>query len=329
MARQLQEILDSGELTGITTPQVDFVPLDVDPAHEEGRMYYGKDGRSHSSLNNVVNTSLNIGQEQWIQVINRTSETILNGKPCRYVDTDAVTGLPTVILAIADSFQNARIGGVATHDIPPNGEGVLTTFGSVGDVDTSGYTLNSRLFLSDTVPGEYVTEPPDIACTVGGPIDISVNGTLFVSIYNFAALPPVIGYLNGGALTQDITVTPQTIANYTSSGSLVSTVDPVAGTINVPTTGIYRISATLNITHADTVNSDGTASIHLVEGTLGTVLSLSFAVGKNQEGTNMSVSIPFSAIAGESYHLEVSSTTPLTTVTIHASSFDIKSEAIR
>ena len=49
--------------------------------------------------------------------------------------------------------------GVATHDILNNEEGIITTFGSVGGINTSSYTAGDILYLSNISVGNLTTNP--------------------------------------------------------------------------------------------------------------------------------------------------------------------------
>lgn len=306
-----------------------FVPQQSPPVHGEGKVFYDNDSHSLSVFSDIPNITLNLGQESYIRVVNNSGATILNGSACRH--NGASSGLPSVVLAQANTFDNAMVLGICTHDIPDDAEGFLTIYGIVGELNTGTHPEGAILYLSDTVPGAFTTVLPHIVTKIGSVVVSDVlNGKMLVRIESNKALPSVIGFLNGGAVPVTINATPQNIVNYVTSGEHLTDVDPVAGIIHIITEGIYRVSATVNIQHDDTANNLGVATLHVysVDDNVD-ILTMTFGVAKNQTSTNLSMNIPFNSIADENFILKISSTTNLTNITTNAVSFDIKSEYLR
>jgi hypothetical protein len=103
------------------------------------------------------NVNLQIGQEQLIRVKNASGLSITNGSVVRV--TGVQGQLPTIGLADADDPAAAGTFGLATETIADNGNGYVTTFGLVRDVNTNLFTPGDRLFVSNT-PGVLTTTPP-------------------------------------------------------------------------------------------------------------------------------------------------------------------------
>ena len=306
---------------------IDFIPSSLAPTPLEGRVYYDLDKHALSVFSDVDMT-LNLGQEEIIRVINDSGSTIVNARAV-YV-TGTLNGLPTIELAIADSFPTSRVAGVTTHEILDGQEGFITYAGSLGG-NFSGLQLTEALYLSDTIPGGFTNTPPDIVTKMGVVTLADPDGKMQVKIANHVQLPTTIGYMNNGAigvLPVTIGTTQVPIANYTNSGSIVTVIDATAGTIATPTTGTYRLSATFNITFTDVANNSGTLTLHIMKEAV-EAFSVSFGIPKNVESANVTVSAPNDVTAGDVYHLEVSSTTDLAVQTINASSFDVESINIR
>ncbi len=236
-----------------------------------------------------------------------------------------------IALAQADNFTTAKISGVATHLIDVDQEGVITTFGKVGGVDTSSFAVGDTLFLSETVAGGYTTTPPDIASTVGGALFIdAAEGTLFVHIANLVALPDVIGYMSGATLPATISITPLDVNGYTGSGSIVIEVDPATGTITVPSTGIYRMTYTL----ACEFDADGAKRDLILEvfddTDAAVIIDVPEKVIKDITSASFAASIPFNATAFHDYKLRVRAPdADFETVVTSLCAFDIQSVSIR
>lgn len=318
--------VDAGLAAKLDSDLADFAPMAGVVDHQEGRVFYDHDTHSLSVQSDIQGSTLNLGQEAYIRVINATGSPILNGSACRH--NGVIGGRPSIALAQADTFSHSIVLGIATHDIADGAEGFLTTHGSVGDLATGGHPEGQPLYLSDTIAGAYTATPPQIVTQIGGVLVAdATDGFLFVSIINNLVLPTVIGFMHLGLVPTTIDGTFRPIVSYADEHSHLLPVDAAAGTITVVDTGIYRVTATVNIRHDDTGNDTGIAILSLFDGTIN-VLEMQFNVSKNQIGTNLSMNIPFLGDAAISYSLRISSTIDLTNVTDAASSFDIKSEHI-
>lgn len=110
-------------------------------------------------LNGVVNQ---VGQE--VQILCRNSAstaTIQNGGGVMFAGSDPTTLRLEVQPMLADgSLPGYVFFGVATQAIPPGGEGYITTFGKVRNINTSAYAENSILWCDPVNPGGFVTTEP-------------------------------------------------------------------------------------------------------------------------------------------------------------------------
>lgn len=254
----------------------DFVDYNTsldNPPYKEGRVFYDKERNALSYYNDESETTVNIAQEQIVKVCNDSGVTISNGDAVRVISSDS--GLPCVIKSIADSSINAQVAGVATHDIVDGDTGYITTFGSVGDVDTSSFTEGDLLFLSSSVAGELVNAEQAILNTVGIVLTVGVTGSIFVKpsgVQNITA----IGQVLGNNKVQVLTTTPQSVLAYNNTSNFnLNTViiqtgsDPYTAQIlpaTVGTSGFYRVSftfaiqATANTIHNFELYIDGSLS---------------------------------------------------------------------
>jgi hypothetical protein len=144
--------------------------LSADPTHDEGILFYDKIAHSLAYYNEISGIKNNIGQENWVRVCNRTGSAIANGSVVYINGADAVEGVPTVELAIANEYNMSRIIGIATHNIADDTCGYITAFGLINDLDTSAYSAGQVVYLSDTVAGAFTDTAP-----TGGSFTVAVG----------------------------------------------------------------------------------------------------------------------------------------------------------
>ena len=276
--RGIQEILSSGEIanvfiggtasgdkvpkssevdtkisTAITLPTDNKKFNDVSsnkPTYVKGQVYYA-DGVLNVQ-GDMSDVTLQVGREAQIEVLNVTGNTISNGKAVTF--TGVANGVPLISLAIATSFQSARVAGMATHDILDGEIGIIASAGSVGGIDTSALDLNAPIYLSDTVAGALTNVAPDVATQVGGVlIQDATNGTFFVKIRDTINLPTILGILKGQNVPEYTLAAnvPKTIANYVSAQNVFIPVNALTGSIDVSFAGWYNANFSFNGTLSD------------------------------------------------------------------------------
>lgn len=193
-SKELTGHWNTGNTYGIETPYIKFDLAPSGIAHEEGELHWSEEDGTLELEMPGGNVRLQIGQENLLKVTNKTGETILNGSIV-YVD-GAQGGRPTISLARSDSFDTAKIIGMATEDINNNNSGYVTTNGLVRDIDTLGYSEGTLLYLSPTISGTFTDiKPiaPDWKACVGYVIRESVNeGEVLIS----TRLVPTMMYLS-------------------------------------------------------------------------------------------------------------------------------------
>lgn len=141
-------------------PPTDYIQFDLTPEgvpSEIGTLYWDEHDKT-LAVQIDTNVHLQIGQEQYIRVVNKTDATIVDGSVV-YVN-GAQGNRPTIALADANSYNNSmKVIGMVTHDIAKNAEGYVTTSGLVRGLDTSDYNEGDCIYLSETA-GEYSTDIP-------------------------------------------------------------------------------------------------------------------------------------------------------------------------
>jgi hypothetical protein len=131
------------------------------PAHKEGLVFYDDNSKSLSFYNEISDITVNIGQEQLIRVKNAYSDKpILNGRAV--VISGQQGDRPKVIYATADNnfINDHDVVGVATHEIPANGDGYVTVNGLVNGIKTDTFVNGHTLYVSTSGSGILIDERP-------------------------------------------------------------------------------------------------------------------------------------------------------------------------
>ena len=171
-------------LLALARPFIQFIPQPTPPPRSEGLIYYDDVKKCIILFDDIENTSVEIGVEIPMRVINNTGSTITNGKAC-YI-SGAVGGLPTIALADCSTYEKSRVIVVATHDILTGEQGKAVRMGIVHDAPTAeSFSLGETAYIklgemggiSSTPPtgGNYKVALGKVIKVGGGFIDLEVN----------------------------------------------------------------------------------------------------------------------------------------------------------
>lgn len=116
------------------------------PVHQEGLLFYDFENKTLAHYNDKTDVTLQIGQETHVRVVNKTSDTILNGTVVEI--TGAQGNRPTIDNVSATSANDCYTIGIVTHNIPINEEGLVTINGTVGGLNTSEFSEGTVVYLS-------------------------------------------------------------------------------------------------------------------------------------------------------------------------------------
>ena len=310
-----------------TTPQVKTVYTNLtgsEPAWQEGQAYYANG--TFNIQTNYVDTTLQLGQEIWKEVINNTGTLIPNGSVVTHVGV--VSSLPSIELALADDFTNALVYGMTTMDIPDGQTGIITKYGTVSSINTSGLTPGAIAYLSDITPGALTNTAPPIASIVGyvAISDVTV-GVFDVAPRSLVSLPTVYSSMEGGS-SGDITNVYQDIKNYSAEDNLLIPTSLVNGTMTLPSAGKYRMTSNIAISYNNIGNSKPTLTLGIYDGTA-IVAEIPVVVTKDSEGYALFPSKLFTAVAGKSYNLQIKCSDNLANVVYDLMTFEVESSHIR
>ena len=142
--------------TLVTTDHIDLTTTS-NPAHSEGRIFYDDANKALAVYNSEADITLQVGQEEWVRVYNNTGSTISDGTPVLL--SGSFSDVPTIALADATTYDDARAVGLTTHTIENATYGFVTTRGIVQGLDTSAYTAGSPVHVAVS-PGTLQTGAP-------------------------------------------------------------------------------------------------------------------------------------------------------------------------
>ena len=213
-------------------------------------------------------------------------------------------------------------------DIPDTASGLVTTFGSVGDMNTTGFTAGNTLYLANG--GGFTETAPDIACLVCTVVVSDASaGKMFVKINNFAVFPTVLAYMKGGSAGGNITGTATDVAAYNSgsSGSIFLDYSSAAGTITAPTAGLYDVKVNMTLGFDETGNQEEDLNL-IINASISGSFVIPLKIPRNSTGYSFSVTDIVSLVANDVVKIQLSGDAQ-SGVTYPLMNFTLESKDIR
>lgn len=134
--------------------------------------------------NNFAGSSLQVGYEQYVRVVNKTGNIVNDGVAVHLGMYNAIDDAFEIILSQADSVDNVDFDGLTTTVMNDNDKGLVTTFGRVNDLDTSSFASGDVLFIDEGTPGALTNTKPPVGLCIGK-VGLSNVSTGFIQV-----LPP-------------------------------------------------------------------------------------------------------------------------------------------
>jgi len=180
----------------------------VNPSYSEGRVFYDNNEKTLAVYNCASDVIHQLGQEHLIRVKNETGIPIINGQVVRLIG--ATTNgyyFPLIAPAQADTLDNSiNILGVATETIADGDFGFVTAKGKVHGLNTLGFNVGDKLYLSSTVSGGWDTPIPNIIFVVGYVLNVSeTEGAILVSFTDLSSLQKYSGITYASDETESTT----------------------------------------------------------------------------------------------------------------------------
>jgi len=169
---------------------IDFNTGTTNPSQIGGRVFFDNTSKAlsyYDIANNLVPIAM--GQQLYTRVYNATGAQLDKGKVIAITGT--TNNLPSAILAVnTHAITSARPIGLAAENIPNNSEGLVLNNGILSGVTLNTFANGDTLYLSDTVPGGYVSTTSSLSFTartnqIGYVFQTgSTTGKIYVNINN-------------------------------------------------------------------------------------------------------------------------------------------------
>jgi hypothetical protein len=237
------------------------------PTYTEGRMWYDSAAHALAYYNDSSTSTVHIGQDLQVKVINNTGSTIANGSPVYITGTSSGQTYPNIALAKADVAGTSSVIGLTNGAITNGSIGYVTSQGGIDGVNTGSFTVGQVLYLSPYSAGQLMNTIPPTGITVQVGVVSYVDssaGKIYVKQTTPLAVPASIitgqvAIANGGTgqSTQAAAITAltgtQTSGYYLRSNGTNSVLSAIQAadvpTLNQNTTGTAaNITATSNST---------------------------------------------------------------------------------
>jgi hypothetical protein len=131
----------------------DFTPQAFDPFYMEGRTFYDATSHMLSYFLDGTSMTVDVGRENLVRVYNNSGSNISAGSAV-YI-TGVASGYPTVNLAQGSNLSKTETIGLVSAFIPNNSFGYVNQFGIVENINTSGFSPGSEIYLSDSTAGSF------------------------------------------------------------------------------------------------------------------------------------------------------------------------------
>ena len=172
------------------TSYIDFTTGSTNPSAFAGRLFFDSGEKALSYFDIINNTvPIAMGQQLYTRVWNNSGIQIDKGKVIAITGTS--NNLPSAILATNNhELGSARPIGVAAENIPNGSEGLVINNGILSGITVNTFSNGDTLYLSDTIPGGYVSSTSSLAFSartneIGYVIQTgTTTGKIYVNINN-------------------------------------------------------------------------------------------------------------------------------------------------
>ncbi len=260
-----------------------FTPTTA-PSYAEGELWYDSTAHALAYFNDSSTSTVHIGQDLQVKVINNTGSTIANGSPVYVTSTSSGQTYPNIALAQANNASTASVIGLTNGAIANGAIGYVTSQGGIDNVNTGSFTVGQVLYLSPYSAGQLMNTIPPTGITVQVGVVSYVNsstGKIYVKQTTPLAVPASIitgqvalanggtganltatagGVLYSGASALAISAAGTAGQVLTSNGSSAPTwTTPTTGTVT-SVTGTAPISSSGGATPAISISQATTST---------------------------------------------------------------------
>ena len=304
-------VTGTSNLNAVTATTIDF-DLNYTGATAEGRLSWNFEDATLDLGMGGGNVTQQIGQEIYYIVKNQSGATISNGRVVRNAGSFGASGRILGEYMIADgTYPFAKTLGISTEDILNGEDGLVTEFGVVRGIDTTGslygesWSDGDVLYVSPTIPGGLTSvEPsaPNQVLEMGVILNAAANGSIFVDRHLSTKLGDISDIQTTGATNGDLIVYNSATTVWEYSKVLTGDYD-INGTLSASTIdGSTILSGGTNLTtiieSLDTYVTGGTVSVPATDNTNSGSIGLFY---KNSDGTPRTLPFEDTYTTGSTY----------------------------
>jgi hypothetical protein len=257
-----------------------FTPTSA-PSYAEGEMWYDSTAHALAYYNDSSTSTVHIGQDLQVKVINNTGSSIANGSPVYITGTSSGQTYPNIALARADVASTSAVIGLTNGVIANGSIGYVTSQGGIDGVNTGSFTVGQVLYLSPYSAGQLMNTIPPTGITVQVGVVSFVNsstGKIYVKQTTPLAVPASIitgtlGVDHGG--TGATTLTGYVKGSGTSAMTASSTIPTTDLSGTVTNAQLANSAITINGTSTSLGGSISVGTVTSVAATAGTGISVS------------------------------------------------------
>jgi len=264
------EVIDTGTMVatlGDGVTQVVRSYVRVVPLNKQSAVYNNGRGvaifwESDVVINNMFELSTAyVVDTQSKRALNLTASTIPKGYLVRVVGFDIASQLPTIEIANAASSNTAPVFGITEEAILSNSVGSVLVEGHYQGLDTSAFSINDVVYLSDT-PGQISTTEGSSPQVIGRVINVgSSDGSIAIK----GIMP--LGGSGGGAGAQGATGIQGGTGIQGQTG--VRGIQGIQGITGVGTTGVTGETGVRGLTGIQGLAGMGTTGVGGITGLTG------------------------------------------------------------
>lgn len=253
---------DSGNISGVPTiTDINYVDFNTGYATTLGAGQLGWDGNNTLGLGMIGgNVIQHIGEDQFFYC--KASSAITKGQVVMFTGAVGASGVPTGAPATGIT-DGTYIMGIAAESIALNGFGLVQSFGTLRNVDTSAYADGDILWYNPSVTGGLTSTKPSapnvkaqMAAVING--GSSGGGTILIRINPGSTLggtdsnAQINGASNGQFITYDGT-NGYWKNTSVSAGTGISVSSSSTGVLTISNTGVTNLIY-------DTFTADGSTT---------------------------------------------------------------------
>jgi hypothetical protein len=308
-------VSDAGVVDGVThMNNVDYIDFDTTYATALGAGQLGWNGNDTLGLGMIGgNVVQHIGEDQFFYA--KATATITKGQVVMFTGAVGASGVPTGAPATGIT-DGTYIMGIAAENIANNGFGLVQSFGTLRNVNTSGYADGDILWYNPAVTGGLTKTKP-VAPNVKAQMAAVINGgsagggTILIRISAGSTLGGTDSNAEIGSPSNGQIITYDGLDGYwkntdLTAGTAISVAESSTGVLTINNTGVTSAVAGTGISV-----SSGTGAVTVTNTAPDQTVALASGTGISVTGTYPNFTVTNTAPSSGGTVTSVTGTSPV------------------